>query len=199
MNLKDIKRINQLFAEFYPYLARQIANAYGRKDGLALEIGPYGPGISIEIAKLCTGLRVIVGDNSAEVLSYLEKKVAEASLGERIEVKKLDKFDLPFAAATFDLVIFRGGLFFWKDKPRIIRESYRVLKPGGMAVIGGGFGAKAPDELIEARGAEIRELNRHLGKRTLSEAELGDILEQAGLIDCTEIERRHGLWLTIRK
>jgi hypothetical protein len=38
-----------------------------------------------------------------------------------------------------------------------------------------------------------------LGKRTLSEAELSDILEQAGLIACTEVERRHGLWLTIRK
>ena len=165
MNLKDIKRINQLFAEFYPYLARQIANAYGRKDGLALEIGPFGPGISIELAKLCTGLRIVVGDSSAEVLSYLEKKVAEASLGERIEVKELDKFDLPFAAATFDLVIFRGGLFFWEDQTQILREIYRVLKPDGVAVVGGGFGAEAPDELIEARAAEIRELNQRLGKR----------------------------------
>ena len=73
INLEDIKRINQLFAEFYPYLARQIANAYGREDGLALEIGPYGLGISIELTKLCPGLRVVGGDNPAEVLSYLEK------------------------------------------------------------------------------------------------------------------------------
>ena len=199
MNLEDIKRINQLFAEFYPYLARQIANAYGREDGLALEIGPYGPGISIELTRLCPGLRVIVGDRSAEVLSYLEGKVAEVSLGERIEVKQLDKFDLPFAAATFDLVVFRGGLFFWEDQAQILREIYRVLKAGGVAVVGGGFGAEAPDELIEARAAEIRELNRRLGKRTLSEAELSDILGQAGLTACTEVERRHGLWLTIRK
>jgi periplasmic divalent cation tolerance protein len=199
MNLEDIKRINQLFAEFYPYLARQIANAYGREDGLALEIGPYGPGISIELTKLCPGLRVILGDSSAEVLSYLEKRAAGTSLGERIEVKELDKFNLPFAAATFDLVIFRGGLFFWEGQAQILRESYRVLKTGGVAMIGGGFGAKAPNELIEAKAAEIRELNQRLGKRTLSEAELGDILGQAGLTACTELERRHGLWLTIRK
>lgn len=102
MNLEDIKHINQLFAESYPYLARQIANAYGREDGLALEIGPYGLGISIELAKLYPRLRVIAGDKPAEVLSYLEKKVAEASLGDRIEVRQLDKYNLPFSAATFD-------------------------------------------------------------------------------------------------
>jgi len=197
--LEDVKRINQLFAEFYPYLARQIANAYGREDGLSLEIGPYAPGISIELAKLCPGLTVIVGDSSTEVLSYLKERVAETSLGERIRVKELDKYNLPFDTATFDLVFFRGGLFFWEDQAQILREIYRVLKPGGVAVVGGGFGAEAPDELIEARAAEIRELNRRLGKRTLSERELNDILEQAGLTDCSEVERRHGLWLTIRK
>ena len=199
MNLEDIKRINQLFAEFYPYLAQQIANVYGREDGLALEIGPYGPGISIELTRVCPGLRIIVGDSSVEVLSYLEERVAEASLGERIEVKELNKFDLPFAAATFDLVVFRGGLFFWEDQVQILREIYHVLKPSGVAVVGGGFGAEAPDELIEARAAEIQELNRRLGKRTLPEADLSDILRQAGLADCTEVERRHGLWLTIQK
>jgi len=198
-NLEDVKRINQLFTEFYPYLARQIANVYGREDGLALEIGPYGPGISIELARLCPGLKVIVGDSLAEVLSYLEERVAEASLGERVEVRELDKYNLPFAAATFDLVVFRGGLFFWEAQAQILKEIYRVLEPDGVAVVGGGFGAEAPDEIIEARAAEIRELNRRLGKRTLSEAELSDILEQAGLTDCTKVERRHGLWLTIRK
>lgn len=199
MNLEDIKRINQLFAEFYPYLARQIANAYGKEDGLALEIGPYGPGISIELIRLCPGLRIIVGDSSAEVLSYLEEKVAEACLGERIEIKELNKYNLPFAAATFDLEVFRGGLFFWENQAQILGEIYRVLKPGGVAVVGGGFGAEAPDELIKARAAEIRELNRRLGKRTLSETQIGDILRQAGLTDCTKVERRHGLWLTMRK
>ena len=64
---------------------------------------------------------------------------------------------------------------------------------------GGGFGAEAPDELIEAKAAEIQELNRRLGKRTLSETELGDILKQADLTACTGVESRHGLWLTIRK
>ena len=92
-----------------------------------------------------------------------------------------------------------GGLFFWEAQAQILKEIYRVLEPDGVAVVGGGFGVEAPDEIIEARAAEICELNRRLGKRTLSEAELSDILEQAGLTDCTKVERRHGLWLTIRK
>jgi UDP-N-acetylglucosamine:LPS N-acetylglucosamine transferase len=55
-------------------------------------------------------------------------------------------------------MIFRGGLFFWEGQAPILRESYRVLKAGGVAVMGGGFGAKAPNELVEARVAEIRKL-----------------------------------------
>ncbi len=199
MNTEDIRAINRLFEAFYPFLARQIADVYGREGGLALEIGPYGPGISIELAKLYPRLSIVVGDDSPDALAYLREAVRAASLGERIEVKEVDKFDLPFPEATFDLVVFRGALFFWEDEARILREIYRVLKPGGVGVAGGGFGAETPEELIEVVADEVPELNRRLGKKTLSDVEVNTILEEAGVADRTEIERRHGLWLVVRK
>ncbi len=34
-----IKEVNELFKPFYPYVAQQIAKAFGRSKGKALEIG----------------------------------------------------------------------------------------------------------------------------------------------------------------
>ena len=44
-----------------------------------------------------------------------------------------DAEDLPFADARFDAVTCRLGVMFFPDCARALRESYRVLKPGGHA------------------------------------------------------------------
>lgn len=199
METDDIFSVNQLFREIYPYVARQIAEAYGRSDGLALEIGPYGPGISIELARLCPALRFTVGDDSPAINDYLEKTVQDASLADRIEVRRMDKFHSPFPADAFDLVYFRGALFFWGQEAQILREIHRVLKAGGVGMAGGGFGASTPDEVIERILQRSHELNLRLGKKVLSEEEVKNAIEEAGLASCTEVDHRHGLWVIIRK
>lgn len=195
-----IKEVNQLFEPFYPFVARQIAEAYGsRREGLALELGPYAPGISIVLAKLYPSLKIVVGDDAHGIFEYLRDRVKQASLEERIEVQTLNKTRLPFPQGSFDLVYFRGALFFWKEQVKILREAYRVLKEGGVVLLGGGFGAEAPEELINSLLARSRELNRRLGKKVLSEEELEAILEKARLKPCSQIDRRHGLWVILRK
>ncbi len=199
MKLEDIREVNDAFREMYPFLAQQMAAAYGRDEGLALEIGPYGPGISIELARLRPRLRFVVGDDDPAVNDYLRAKVAEAGLAERIAVRTVDKYALPFADETVDLVMFRGGLFFWPDEAAILRQVARVLRPGGVGVVGGGFGAEAPDALIETVAGRVRELNRRLGKKTFSPSQVEALIREAGLDDCTEVDYRHGLWLVIMK
>lgn len=194
-----IKEVNQLFEPFYPYVARQIASAYSRQKGVALEIGPYAPGISIHLARLRPQLKIVAGDDTPGILDYFRDTVKKAGLADRIEIKEISKTSLPFPTASFDLVYFRGALFFWEEQVQIVREAYRVLKRRGVAVLGGGFGADTPADLIDSRLSQSRELNRRLGKKVLSEAELGDILEQAGLRQHCHIDKRHGLWVVLRK
>lgn len=43
--------------------------------------------------------------------------------------------DLPFADNSFDIVFHVGGINFFSDKPRAIREMYRVAKPGTLLMI----------------------------------------------------------------
>ena len=49
---------------------------------------------------------------------------------------------ITFADNSIDLVVSRGSVFFWEDMEKGISEVYRVLRPGGWAYIGGGFGTK---------------------------------------------------------
>lgn len=194
-----IVEVNELFTPFYPYVAKQIAKAYGRSTGSALEIGPYAPGISIQLAKSYPDLEIIVGDNTPGILEYFQEQLKKAGMQKKIKVRELDKTRLPFPDRTFDLVYFRGALFFWEEQAEILKEAYRVLNKGGVALLGGGFGAETPDELINSLLDKSRELNRRLRKKVLSEVELQNILKEANLSSSSYVDRRHGLWVACRK
>lgn len=199
MELADIIEVNELFAPIYPYVAGQIARAYGRQDGLALEMGPFCGGVSLELARLCPEMALTFGDDFPGLLPHFEKVAARSRLGKRIALQPVNKSSLPFPDGTFDLVVFRGAPFFWDDTAQIIREMYRVLRPRGLAMAGGGFGAETPDSVIESLAVRSRELNRRLGKRVLTGQELVSLLEEIGLAPQATIERRHGLWAELRK
>ena len=198
-DLSLILEVNGLFEPFYPYVARQIAEVYGRQDGVALELGPYAPGISMALARLCPDLSMVVADDTPGILQYFRERVAQAGLSHRIAVREGNKLRMPFPEGAFDLVYFRGALFFWEGQVDILREAYRVLRAGGVAVLGGGFGADTPDWLIDLLLDRSRELNRRLGKRVISEAELHALLREAGLEHCSRLDQRHGLWVVLRK
>jgi len=50
-------------------------------------------------------------------------------------------------------------------RPVILKEIYRVLKPGGLAFVGGGYGKDVPQALIDEIAEESRILNDALGRR----------------------------------
>jgi ubiquinone/menaquinone biosynthesis C-methylase UbiE len=63
---------------------------------------------------------------------------------------------LPVEDASQDLVISRDSVFFWEDLPLAFTEILRVLRPGGHAYVGGGFGSAELAERI------VAEMHRHI-------------------------------------
>lgn len=193
------REVNDHFAPFYDHVADEILGEMEGCDGRVLEIGPYGPGVSVALAQKCPEMSFVCGDSNPDALAYQTEKVGAAGLGSRIEIRALDMLALPFEDKSFGLVLFRGGLFFWEAQDQILREMDRVLSRLGLGVHGGGFGAGAADALIEEHLPRARELNDALGKKRVEPREVEKFAEAAGLSRRAYIVRRHGLWLFWRK
>jgi SAM-dependent methyltransferase len=109
--------------------------------------------------------------------------------GPPIEWYEGSALDLPFPAASFDVVLCQLGLQFFPDRPRALRQMARVLRPGGRA----GLSVYSAIERTPAAHAFVQALDKHLGpdaSRTKraehifpDPEEVKSLLEEAGFED----------------
>jgi ubiquinone/menaquinone biosynthesis C-methylase UbiE len=199
VNIDDIEQLDRLWKKIYPYVAAQIMECYQRDYGSVLELGPFSGGISLELARSYPRIAITIGAESPAVIEYLRRKIALSGLSKRITVEETGLEHLQFVDAQFDLVILRGAFFFLKDRVGLLGEIVRVLKAGGMAFVGGGYGKGTPKELIDEIGDRSRELNKRLGRKRVSKEELEELVRESEMADLCTIEEEGGLWITIRR
>jgi len=199
MDLRNLKRVNDLWSRIYPYLAIQVMEYYGRSHGEVLELGPFSGGISVELTRLHPGLNITIAAQDPGVVDYLRKEIEGAGLNRKMEVVWSELDNLVFADGLFDVVIFRGAYFFLDEEGKILREIYRILKEDGLAFIGGGYGKNTPQVLIDEIADESRDLNDRLGRKRVTEGEVTGMVNKAGLASQVKIEKEGGLWLLIQK
>ena len=138
------------FMPVYRYLARQIALDYasGRRD--CLDLGCGEGQMTVELAQV-TDLEVTGLDVEPEVLELARRYAQECEIDDsRIHWVCADAHSLPYPDNSFDLVVSRGSMPFWRDHAQAMREILRVLRPGGLAFIGGGCGRLCPPEVWES-------------------------------------------------
>jgi ubiquinone/menaquinone biosynthesis C-methylase UbiE len=78
--------------------------------------------------RLAAAARIVASDLNPDMLTVARTIV----FSPRVEWMEVDAQHLPFADASFDVVLCQFGVMFFPDKLQAFREVYRVLSPGGI-------------------------------------------------------------------
>jgi len=197
-DLNLIQEIDLLWEPVYPYLARQIQELYGRRDGNILEIGPFC-GVLFSLEKMRIGRSFLIATFPKGMGSFFRKETEKRNVGGKIEVIETDPSLKGLDKERFDLVIFRGAFFF----PSLFQVDFsaidRVLSKNGKTFIGGGFGKYTPEAVIQEIGKRSRDLNLQIGKVEVKEEALQQGIAKSGVKGTWKILSEGGLWVVMRK
>ncbi len=145
----------------YPMTAmRMMGELGGIRDGLCIDIG-CGPGhLELELVKR-SKFKIIGLDIDAGAKPLFEERMRKAGLADRVSFVLGDAQELPFEDDSADAVISRGTLIFIPDIAKCLREVHRVLKPTGVAFLGGRYlYAPGPDRITTEK---LRKIVRESG------------------------------------
>ena len=190
-----------VFFPVYPVIAHQILKKADIDTGLCLDVGSRTGHLAIAIATL-SDLTVFALDNDEAMCRITEANVEKYRLEHRVRPVFGDVSAVPFDTASMDLVVSRGSFFFRENLSRGFSECLRVLRPGGMAYIGSGFGnARLRDEVtIQMREREPawEEKKRDLSVKC-NPPIVRSALAAAGIFEYDLIQDDSGYWVSFGK
>jgi len=185
----------------YPLLIQQFVDDYKLMDGVALDIG-VGPGwLGMELAKI-TDMKIVFLDISLVSLHEARSNFEMLEVDNAASFIQADVHDIPLDDNYADFIMSRGSIWFWEKPEKGLQEIYRILKPGGVAIVGGGLGRYLP---LSMRSRMQVVLQRGLAKRMESRPDLHtfqSIVEKAHLPAFeirTDGDTGTGRWVEIRK
>lgn len=117
-------------------------NGSGRRIWVDLGSGAAGLGLAL-LEKLPDSLIVLVDPDAGALRRGLDAG-REGGVGGRVVAVVGSAECLPLPDESVDVVVSRGSFYFWQDRAQGLREVWRVLRPGGRAMIGGGLGRRYP-------------------------------------------------------
>ena len=193
-----IEELNLLWEPIRPYLARQIEELYGYRDGHILEMGPFS-GLVFELARRSIGRSFTIAAFPQATILLYRSEAQKQGLKDRVGIIESDSSLNNIGESSVDLAIFRGALFF----PSLFRVDftaiYRTLSTKGIAFIGGGFGKYTPPEVISQIGKRSEQLNAAMGRVRITVESVRDQLRLSHLEEKCEITTEGGLWVLMRK
>ena len=79
--------------------------------------------------------QVVLADINAAMLEQGRRRLIDAGVSGNVTIAQVDAQNLPFEGGTFDCITMAFGLRNVTDKDAALASMYRVLKPGGKAMI----------------------------------------------------------------
>ena len=127
-----IWRMNRSHSALTDWGLRRVS--VGERDTI-LDVGcGGGRAVSKLAARASSGAVHGIDYSEASVAAARRFNRREIAQG-RVEIQQASVSELPFPDGTFDLVTAIETHFWWQDLPAGMRESFRVLKPGGRMLI----------------------------------------------------------------
>jgi len=187
----------------YPVVALQIIIRTGIRSGLCLDLGSGSASLAIALTRV-SDLQIFAVDSSETTLSQVPGNIVALSLEDRIIPLLADVHMIPFGDEVCDLVVSRGSYHLWENLPAAMAEIYRILKTGGKAYVGGGYGSQN----LRDRMYALRRRDTALDDSDLSgtstfykytEEEIRVALNDAGISKFHLINDESGFWMMIEK
>ncbi len=177
----DIERLAELCARSRP--AR------------ALDLGSGAGHASFALAR--GGAQSVVAYDLAAPM--LEVVAAEATARGHAQIRTVrgSADRLPFAGASFDLIVSRYSAHHWLDVPRALKEMRRALAPGGTLIV---IDVLAPEAALMDTALQTLELLRDASHvRNYRASEWRAMFEAANLsrpaLDCWKLELEFQSWI----
>ena len=129
---KNVQRFKSLYLynqQLLDVITRSLGNKL--KDKKILEVGCGKGKESLELSR--AGAEVTGIDFSHNAISSL-KNIIEAT-SSKMTALQCDARNLPFQGNSFDLVFSQGVIEHFTNPQPLLREQFRVLKPGGIIVV----------------------------------------------------------------
>ena len=89
---------------------------------------------------------VVLADINASMLRHGRRRLIDDGISGNVSIAQVDAQNLPFSERSFDCVTMAFGLRNVTDKDAALHSMFRVLKPGGKAII---LEFSEPSELIK--------------------------------------------------
>ncbi len=216
MGADDQKTESGQLPDYYPTVARDVTAFCGSRPGVWLDLGSGAGGLGLAILERAPGCTMALVDPSAEALSKALASADRRGLRRRTVAIVSPAERLPLPDESVDTVVSRGSFYFWPDRAQGLREVWRILRPDGRAMIGGGLGREYPQwarrefirrrrESVAAKGPEAERRFAEARKpetfdRLAVEAELPsfEVVGEGGL-GPEHPNAGIGVWLRIRK
>lgn len=151
-----------------------------------LDIGCGAGGIDVALVE-AHGAGYVTGiDVEDGVIGHARQLVERRRLGDRIGLVKVAPGPLPFPPNTFDIVFSKDSIVHIPDKHALMREVFRVLRPGGWFI--------ASDWLIGHDGTPSPAMAAYIAAEGLdfgmaSPARYGDAMRKAGFEQIAIVSR----------
>jgi len=190
-----------IFAPIYPVLAEVFLSRFGRREGVCIDLGS-GPGhLSLAVAE-ASEMHVYALDISDEAHEIAHRNIRDAGLEDQITLLSGDAEAIPLPDSSVDLVVSRGSIYFWKDLNAVLREVARILRPGGMTFIGGGFGnAGLNDQIVSEMIARNPEWEERYRRNTSSDtrSRFESAIPEIDGIGSRVVSDDSGIWIVMTR